>query len=430
MNKSQKKYKKMADQLSKAGRFGDTRILHVNEAELAGLGSLVPSGKLPTNPETGQPEAGILTAMLIGAVLGATSGGITAKQKKIPLWQGILQGAGIGLATGAVTGGIGSVLGSGGGAAAQAGVETGSQALQETASQTLQQGIEQGVTEGISQGAQQGVVEGVAQGSGEGLANVAEAVATSTPATPPVPDVAVATTPTPSAPVAPVDGGPLNVEAFQGVEVGPGAVTSAPTEGFDPTLLERAADLAPDVVAGAPGGVPGSVGSPVPPTSPVEPGGIMDSLADNLSESFSRESLKEYASNPLNYLSPIMATEAFLPSEYDEEDYLAGYSGPYDKSWTSGTGISWAANDGGPVVRRSKRDRREESLTETPIQKIVRLAGMANRVVNPTLPGKFNPLSDEEVQIKIRPSLNPMGMHRIGVTLPFNQGGLASLRRP
>jgi hypothetical protein len=404
MNKSQKKYKKMADQLSKAGRFGDTRILHVNEAELAGLGSLVPSGKLPTNPETGQPEAGILTAMLIGAVLGATSGGITAKQKKIPLWQGILQGAGIGLATGAVTGGIGEVLG-GAGTAAQ-GVTDGASTLTDSATNTLASQIDDigtgaNAIKASAADATKGAVENVLPDAGGSVAQSGGG-----------------------------GGGPFNVDAFQGVEVGPGAVSPAPTEGFDPTLLERAADLAPDVVAGAPGGVPGSVGSPVPPTSPVEPGGIMDSLADNLSESFSRESLKEYASNPLNYLSPIMATESFLPSEYDEEDYLAGYSGPYDKSWTSGTGISWAANDGGPVVRRSKRDRREESLTETPIQKIVRLAGMANRVVNPTLPGKFNPLSDEEVQIKIRPSLNPMGMHRIGVTLPFNQGGLASLRRP
>ena len=70
-----KKYEKMAKDLSEAGRFGDTRILHVNEAELAGLGSLLPSGELPTNPKTGQPEAFAFLPILIGMGIGAISGG-------------------------------------------------------------------------------------------------------------------------------------------------------------------------------------------------------------------------------------------------------------------------------------------------------------------------------------------------------------------
>ena len=150
-----KKYEKMAKDLSEAGRFGDTRILHVNEAELAGLGSLLPSGKLPTNPETGQPEAGIITSMIIGAILGGTSGGITAKQKNIPLWQGILQGAGIGAATGALTGGLTAGLGEGASAGAQASVDAGTASLQGTTAQTLQKGIEQTAAESLSSGARQ-----------------------------------------------------------------------------------------------------------------------------------------------------------------------------------------------------------------------------------------------------------------------------------
>ena len=401
-----KKYEKMAKDLSEAGRFGDTRILHVNEAELAGLGSLLPSGKLPTNPETGQPEAGIISAMVIGAILGATSGGITAKQKNIPLWQGILQGAGIGAATGALTGGLTSGLGEGASAGAQASVDAGSQALQKTASQTLQKGIEQSVAEGVSQGAQQGVAEGVSQGAQQGVTEGVSQGAQQTTA-----DAA-------------------KDALFQGVEemVVTGNPASSPS--FDPALLETAADIA----TGAPGGIPGAVGSPVPTTPPVEPPGFIDQLAGEFSkqgvaDSFSREALKEYASNPLNYLSPVMATESLLPTEYDEEDYLAGYQGPYDKTWSSAPGVSWAANDGGEVKKRSERKRSDENLSETPIQRVVRLANLTKRIANPTLSGRYNPLSNEPVQLSIRPNLNPKGMHRVGVTFPFNEGGLASIRR-
>lgn len=399
-NKSLEKYKKMADELSKAGRFGDTRILHVNEAELAGLGSLVPSGKLPTNPKTGQPEAGILTAMLIGAVLGGASGGLTAKQKKIPLWQGILQGAGIGLATGAVTGGIGSALGSGGGAAAQAGVDAGSTALQETASQTLQQGIEQTAAEGLSSGARQVGTDLATEAGKQAVGDVVTETAKQTA------------------------GDAAKDALYAGVEEMVVTGNPASSTSFDPALLDTAADIA----AGSPGGVPGSVGSPVPPTAPVEPGGIMDSFADNLSESFSREALKGYASNPVNYLAPVYANEVLLPYEEDKEDYLAGYSGPYDRSWTTGSGISWAARDGGEVKKR--KDREEDEDFYSVRNRLNRIINVADRVINPRLPSRYNPLSDEEVQLKLRPSLNPRGMHRVGVTFPFAQGGLASLRRP
>ena len=401
-----KKYEKMAKDLSEAGRFGDTRILHVNEAELAGLGSLLPSGKLPTNPETGQPEAGIITSMIIGAILGGTSGGITAKQKNIPLWQGILQGAGIGAATGALTGGLTAGLGEGASAGAQASVDAGTASLQGTTAQTLQKGIEQTAAESLSSGARQ-VGTDIAAETGKQIGG----------------DV-VAETAKQTA------GDAAKDTLFTGVEemVVTGNPASSPS--FDPALLETAADI----TAGAPGGVPGSVGSPVPVTPPVEPPGFIDQLAGEFSkqgvaDSFSREALKEYASNPLNYLSPVMATEALTPVEYDEEDYLAGYQGPYDKTWSSAPGVSWAANDGGEVKKRSERKKSDENLSETPIQRVVRLANLTKRIANPTLSGRYNPLSDEPVQLSIRPNLNPKGMHRVGVTFPFNEGGLASIRR-
>ncbi len=424
-----KKYEKMAKDLSEAGRFGDTRILHVNEAELAGLGSLLPSGKLPTNPETGQPEAGIITAMVIGAILGGTSGGITAKQKNIPLWQGILQGAGIGAATGALTGGLTAGLGEGASAGAQASVDAGTASLQETTAQTLQAGIEQGVTEGISEGAKEGVVEGIAQGGGDGLGKVAEATVTSAPPTPAAPDVSAVPTPSanPATPVTPTPDASLtpNTDAL---------IASSDAGGLDKVTNQMTENLFTDGITDPMAGPPDGAYAFTPDASASAQSGILDQLSgeftkEALADSFSREALKEYASNPLNYLSPVMATEALTPVEYDEEDYLAGYQGPYDKTWSSAPGVSWAANDGGEVKKRSERKRSDENLSETPIQRVVRLANLTKRIANPTLSGRYNPLSDEPVQLSIRPNLNPKGMHRVGVTFPFNEGGLASIRR-
>jgi hypothetical protein len=49
--------KKQAKQLAKHGRYGDDRVIHVSQAEIDGLASLIPGGKIPTNPKTGMPEA-------------------------------------------------------------------------------------------------------------------------------------------------------------------------------------------------------------------------------------------------------------------------------------------------------------------------------------------------------------------------------------
>ena len=49
--------KPMMDEMAKYGRYGDTMLVHMNPAEVAGIASLVPGGRLTTNPVTGQPEA-------------------------------------------------------------------------------------------------------------------------------------------------------------------------------------------------------------------------------------------------------------------------------------------------------------------------------------------------------------------------------------
>ena len=49
--------KGIAANLAGYGRYGDSQLVHMNPAEVQGIASLVPGGKLTTNPVTGQPEA-------------------------------------------------------------------------------------------------------------------------------------------------------------------------------------------------------------------------------------------------------------------------------------------------------------------------------------------------------------------------------------
>lgn len=76
-----------AKELASRGRFGDNMLVHMNEAEVAGLASLMPNGKLPTNPDTGMPEAFFFLPFLAGlggaaaaapAAMAATSAAIPA----------------------------------------------------------------------------------------------------------------------------------------------------------------------------------------------------------------------------------------------------------------------------------------------------------------------------------------------------------------
>jgi len=60
------------EDLASYGRNGDSMLMHVNPAEVAGLESIMP---LTRNPDTGFPEAFAFMPFLIGAALGATAGG-------------------------------------------------------------------------------------------------------------------------------------------------------------------------------------------------------------------------------------------------------------------------------------------------------------------------------------------------------------------
>jgi len=112
-------YRRMASEVADRGRYGDSMLMHVNPREVAALDQMAP-GTITTNPDTGYPEAflfGLSTAaslMILGAVGGGTAGGVTAKKRDVPVWQGVLGGAalggmgGYGLGAGLGTVGIGT----------------------------------------------------------------------------------------------------------------------------------------------------------------------------------------------------------------------------------------------------------------------------------------------------------------------------------
>jgi len=343
-------YKSMADKLAKAGRFGDDRILHVSQAELEGLGSMLPSGKLPINPETGQPEAFLLTSMLIGAGIGALTGGLTAKEKNIPLWQGILQGAGIGGATSALTAGLGSALGGAGGTAASTTAEA---AASEGLGEALTASTETALNKAFEKSAEEATKAAVSDAtlsvaSDQALGNVSSGTAqasldsslasnpmlqtpgSSIAATPPAP----AATPS-SVPVNPA--GPPDLLLSTGPNNPIGSVPTGPPPASPQIPLDAPAGPMPPVTG------PGSASA----LQAEQPSSF---LADQFTKEAAQEALASYK-NPLNVLAPAFMTQALLPYEEDEEDYLAGYYGPYNKTWASGSGVSWAARNGGMVPR-------------------------------------------------------------------------------
>jgi len=119
-----------AEQMAQYGRYGDSMMVHMNPAEVQGIASLAPGGRLTTNPMTGQPEAFLpFLAPLIGSALGSAAltgvgaGGILGAAGMSSALAGAI---GSGLTTAAITGdlkeglvsgltgfGIGKALGAG-----------------------------------------------------------------------------------------------------------------------------------------------------------------------------------------------------------------------------------------------------------------------------------------------------------------------------
>ena len=101
--------KPMMDEMAKYGRYGDTMLVHMNPAEVTGIASLVPGGRLTTNPVTGQPEAFLplllgfaakglgLSALGTGALVGAGTAAVTGDLKR-GILSGLTAGFGAGIA--------------------------------------------------------------------------------------------------------------------------------------------------------------------------------------------------------------------------------------------------------------------------------------------------------------------------------------------
>lgn len=106
-----------ANELAQHGRFGDDRLLHVSEAELRGLASLMPGGKLPINPHTGLPEAFFFLPFLFGAAAPAAAAAGAAAAPALTAGLGAAGAAGAGAAgLSALTAGMQAGLGAAGAA--------------------------------------------------------------------------------------------------------------------------------------------------------------------------------------------------------------------------------------------------------------------------------------------------------------------------
>lgn len=96
-----------ADDLARYGRYGDSMLVHMNPAEVQGIAALSPTGKLTTNPVTGQPEAFLpflapLLSQFIPAALSSVGlSGLGAAAAAAP---GITSALTSGLITGVVEG--------------------------------------------------------------------------------------------------------------------------------------------------------------------------------------------------------------------------------------------------------------------------------------------------------------------------------------
>jgi len=105
----------IANSMAQHGRYGDSMLVHMNPHEVQGIAALSPTGKLTTNPITGQPEAFLpFLAPLLGSMFGSTMlGGLGSALGGTALGTALTSAAGMpalagaigsGLATTAVTG--------------------------------------------------------------------------------------------------------------------------------------------------------------------------------------------------------------------------------------------------------------------------------------------------------------------------------------
>ena len=107
--RSEGPYARMAGEVAKRGRYGDTMLMHVNPLEVEALSRAYP-GMVTKNPDTGYPEAFWFLPAIAQAL--AAVGPTVAAGAAMVLPQAVATG--IGSVVGAVPGMLGTALGSGG----------------------------------------------------------------------------------------------------------------------------------------------------------------------------------------------------------------------------------------------------------------------------------------------------------------------------
>jgi hypothetical protein len=136
----------IAQELATKGRHGDSTLVHMTPAEVAGLAAIARAhgGDITINPDTGLPEANFLKKIL-PALAGAAVGSITGMN---PFMSSLLVGGATGLASGSLSKGLAAGLGAYSGASLAGGLSTlGEQAM---ASQALRGASDEVFAEGLS----------------------------------------------------------------------------------------------------------------------------------------------------------------------------------------------------------------------------------------------------------------------------------------
>ena len=131
-----------AQNLSNQGRGSDSMLVHMTPGEVSGLQSLAQAHgtSLTTNPQTGLPEAGVLSNLL-PALLG---GGLSAATGMDPWMSGAIVGGATGLATGSLRKGLMAGIGAYGGAGFGSALEkagAASSATQDTTQAAINSGL-------------------------------------------------------------------------------------------------------------------------------------------------------------------------------------------------------------------------------------------------------------------------------------------------
>jgi hypothetical protein len=177
----------MAQHVARQGRGDDTSLVHMTPDEIRGLSRLAPGGRLPINPRTGYPEAGILSGLLgvIGGIGGSFIGMPWLGAGLGSMGGGLLEGKDFGTAlTGGILSGLGGYgLGQAAGMLGEAGASAGGEAAAQTAqlakngvqaaplSEMAQESVSPFANQAASQAASQAALQGAGSNSAASMSN-------------------------------------------------------------------------------------------------------------------------------------------------------------------------------------------------------------------------------------------------------------------